>query len=105
MGRPSDQIDAAIAQHLERPVDRKDELDRHVETFLLEESELDCRGCGEIGIGDQVWNGDLHHLVSLAQGTITIAWKVSAAARTEWSLASECGLRTQSRRFCHDSDT
>src|SRR5262249_26976418 len=42
----------------------KDELERHVETFLLEEAKLDGGGSGEIGIGDQVGNGDLHHLAS-----------------------------------------
>jgi len=61
--RSSDKIDTAIVQHLERPVDRKDELEHHVETFLLEEAKLDGGGSGEIGIGGQV-GGDLHHLAS-----------------------------------------
>src|SRR5262249_49987303 len=65
VGGAADEIDAAVAQHLQGFVDRKDQLERHVEAFRLEESELDRGGGGEIGIGDQIGNRNLHQLVLL----------------------------------------
>ena len=59
----ADEIDAAVAQHFERLVDRVDQLERHIEPFVLEEAELHRRRGGEVGIRDHVGDGDFHRLV------------------------------------------
>src|SRR5208283_1596546 len=60
MRRAADKIDRAIAQRAIGLVDRKDELQRDVEPFLLEETKLD-RGHGwKIGVRDQIRDSELH---------------------------------------------
>ena len=58
--RAANEINAAVAQNLQRLVDGEDQFQRHVETLGLEEAEFDRGGDREIGIGDQIGNGDFH---------------------------------------------
>src|ERR1700704_6499969 len=56
----ADEIDTTIAQHFERPVDRKNQFQRHVEAFVLEKAEFDSRGGWKIRIGNHVRDGNFH---------------------------------------------
>ena len=61
MRRTADEVYLPVAQHLERAVNRKYQLELHVEPFPLEKPELH-RGCDrEVGIRDHVGDSDLHH--------------------------------------------
>ena len=60
MRRAADKIDMAVAHLAIGAVDRKDQLERDVEPFLLEEAELDRGGGREIGVRDQVGDSELH---------------------------------------------
>src|SRR5262249_19940993 len=60
MRRASDEVDAAIGKRQVSPVDRKDQLERHVETFPGKEPKLNCGEGRKIGVRDEIRNGDFH---------------------------------------------
>ena len=60
MRRAGDEIDPAVAHRAIGFVDREDQLQRDVEPFLFEEPELDGCHSREVGIRDQVGDGELH---------------------------------------------
>jgi hypothetical protein len=56
----ADEVDAVIAQDLERAIDRIDQLERHIEPFGLEEAEFHRRRRGKIRVGNHVRDGNFH---------------------------------------------
>jgi hypothetical protein len=60
MRRSGDPVDRAVAQRRIGLVDRKDQLQLHIEPLLAEEAELDRRDGGEIRVRDHVRHGELH---------------------------------------------
>src|SRR5215471_16925767 len=56
----ADEIDRALAQRRVTLVDRVDQLERDIEAFLLEATELDRGDRGEIRVRDHVGHGELH---------------------------------------------
>jgi hypothetical protein len=72
MRRTGDEIDPAVAHRTIGLVDREDQLQRDVEPLPLEEPEGDRRHRREIGIRDQVGDGELHRkLLFRYEGTIS----------------------------------
>jgi hypothetical protein len=72
MRRAGYEIDPAVAHRAIGLVDREDQLQRDLEPLLFEEPEGDRRYRREIGIRDQVGNGELHRkLLFRYQGTIS----------------------------------
>ena len=60
MCRAADEVDRAVAQLAIAIVDGVDELERDVEPFFPEETQLNRRRGGEVGGRDQVRDGELH---------------------------------------------
>src|SRR5262249_52251172 len=56
----ANEIDRAVAHRRVAFVDRVDQLERNVEAFLLEATELDRRDRGKIRVRDHVGYGELH---------------------------------------------
>ena len=60
MRRPGNEIDCPVAQRRIGPVNRKQQFDRDIEPFLLEEAEFRGGDGREIGVGDQIRNREFH---------------------------------------------
>ena len=60
MCRAADEVDRALAQLAIAIVDGVDELERDVEPFFPEETQLHRRSGGEVGGRDQVRDGELY---------------------------------------------
>jgi hypothetical protein len=60
MGGAADEFEAAVLHCGERMLDRNHQLKRDVEPFTREEAELHGRHRGEVGVGDQIGDGELH---------------------------------------------
>src|SRR5262245_66148359 len=56
----ADEIDRALAQRRVALVDGVDQLERDIEAFLLEATELDRGDRGEIRVRDHVGHGEFH---------------------------------------------
>jgi hypothetical protein len=60
MRRAGDEIVFSVAQRLVGAVDRKDQLDLHIESVPREMPELGRSERGEIRVRDQIGDGKLH---------------------------------------------
>ena len=60
MSRAGDKIEFAFTHQLQASRDRKNMLERQIQSLALEKTELKCRDCGKIRIANEIWYGDFH---------------------------------------------
>src|SRR5215475_11901368 len=113
----ADEIDRALAQRRVTLVDGVDQLERNIEAFLLEATELDRGDRGEIRVRDHVGHGELHVSNSsfscgmpsmscvplrATRARSAYSWCLSGAAPSQGaSLALRAGLPTGARLDDH----
>ena len=66
MGRPDDEVERAVAQRLESFRNRKQQIDRGIKSCFFKKTQLDGRDDGEVGVRNQIGDGDAQHGVSSA---------------------------------------
>ena len=60
MRRAADEVSFAITQRLVALPYRVNEFELRIDAFFLEETHLDRRDGGEVGVGDEIGNDDFH---------------------------------------------
>src|ERR1700739_3351360 len=71
MRRTADKLDLAAPQGPVRLVHGEDQFKRDIEALPGEEAKLDCRGSGEVRIGNEVRDGELHRYSWVAPAECT----------------------------------
>jgi hypothetical protein len=79
--RTRDEIDLFVAQRLERPVVRKDELVHDIEPVRAEAAKLDGRDGREIRVRDEVRHRDSGDLHAVSSGAERCRWALLTSAR------------------------